>query len=268
MFRFVSVLFLFCSVALNALAQSAQSAQAAHAAGPLFSYDDGPFGQSTWEGECKNTKALQAPLDIPVSKPDPTLPRIKFVGYGKATPLTTTMTNPHNLKLYTNAKKNSIEIPGLGTYTLDEFHFHRPSEEATNNHRFTMVVHLVHKKEGCEIGDPDCVVVIAILVTEGPARKDTTALWDILFTRIPPPAVTDGTPAVLEGLLPDGYEHAGYYKYPGSLTTPPCTGNVTFFLLKTPVVFSGEQLARYTRRYPMPNARNIQELNGRTIENR
>jgi len=72
--------------------------------------------------------------------------------------------------------------------------------------------------------------------------------------RIPPPAVTDGTPAKLDGLLPVGYRNAGYYHFPGSLTTPPCTGNITFFLLKTPIKFSAAQIAEFARRYPMPNA--------------
>ncbi len=267
-FRFVSVLFLFFTLAPHVSAQS-RKPKSKQAASTLFAYDNGPFGQSTWEGVCNSTaKRFQAPINVPLSQPNPGLQPVTFVGYGAPTPLTTTLANPHNLKIYTRQKQNSIEVPGLGTYVLDEFHFHRPSEEAVNNHRYPMVIHLVHVKENCPVGNPNCVVAIAILVEEGQPRSDTSELLNILFARIPPPAVTNGTPAKLQGLLPDGYQDAGYYRYPGSLTTPPCTENLTFFLLKTPIKFSAEQITEFARRYPMPNARDIQELNGRPIENR
>jgi len=72
----------------------------------------------------------------------------------------------------------------------------------------------------------------------------------------------------LEGLLPDDYQYAGYYTYTGSLTTPPCTEGIEFYILKTPVKFSSTELEEFARRYPSPNARDIQELNGRTVKNR
>jgi len=265
-FRLAPGLFFLFSFALAAPAQSdAPKADPT----PLFAYDNGPFGQSTWEGVCNsNARHFQAPINVPSSQPNPGLPAVQFVGYNVATPLTTTMTNPHNLKIYTNQRRNSVIVPGMGTYTLQEFHFHRPSEEAINGHRYPMVIHFVHVKDNCTVGDPGCVVAIAVLVEEGQPRADTTALLNLLFQRIPPPAVTDGTPARLDGLLPTGHQNAGYYRYPGSLTTPPCTENLTFFLLKTPIMFSAAQITEFSRRYPMPNARDIQELNNRPIENR
>jgi carbonic anhydrase len=72
----------------------------------------------------------------------------------------------------------------------------------------------------------------------------------------------------LEGLLPDDYQHAGYYTYTGSLTTPPCTEGIEFYILKTPIKFSAAELEEFARRYPSPNARDIQELNGRPVRNR
>jgi carbonic anhydrase len=265
-FRLFCVVLFFFSFALVAPGQSkARKADPT----PLFAYDNGPSGQSTWTGVCNSsTRHFQAPINVPSSQPNPALRPIRFVGYGESTPLTTTMTNPHNLKIYTLQKQNSIEVPGLGTYRLDEFHFHRPSEEAVNGHRYPMVIHLVHLRDNCTVGEPNCVVVIAVLVEEGQPGANTTELLNLLFQRIPPPAITNGTPAKLEGLLPDGYQDAGYYRFPGSLTTPPCTENLTFFLLKTPIKFSAEQITEFARRYPMPNARDIQELNGRPIENR
>jgi carbonic anhydrase len=51
---------------------------------------------------------------------------------------------------------------------------------------------------------------------------------------------------------------------PGSLTTPPCTENVTWYVLKTPIQLSADEIARFARLYPM-NARPVQPLNGRDL---
>jgi carbonic anhydrase len=268
------LLLFFFSLAPAMPAQSKSKAKRtrprAHAEAALFAYDNGPVGQSTWEGVCndKNLRRFQAPINIPLGKPNPNLPAIGFAGYDQPTPLTTTTTNPHNLKIYTSQRNNLIHIDPLGTYRLQEFHFHRPSEEAINNHRYPMVIHLVHVKDDCPIGRPNCVVVITVLVEEGAPTAQTSELLDLLFQRFPPPAESNATPAKLEGLLPEDYKNAGYYHYPGSLTTPPCTENITFYVLKTPVKFSADQIREFATRYPSPNARDIQDLNGRPIENR
>ena len=68
--------------------------------------------------------------------------------------------------------------------------------------------------------------------------------------------------------MPDDYQHAGYYSYIGSLTTPPCTEGIEFYILKTPIKFSAAELEEFARRYPSPNARDIQELKRRPVGNR
>ena len=66
----------------------------------------------------------------------------------------------------------------------------------------------------------------------------------------------------LNALLPD---NRAYYSFAGSLTTPPCSEGVSWFVLKTPVQVSAEQIARFGRVYAM-NARPVQPLNGRVIQ--
>ncbi len=271
--RLLSRLSLLITFSLAALAQSASPAKRAKSADDCakkpFAYDNGPLGQQTWCGVCNDAalRHYQAPINIPEGKPDPALPAIKFTGYDQpTTPLKTTLDNPYNLKIYTPKGSNTIEIPRLGKYTLEEFHFHRPSEEAVNNHRYAMVIHFVHKKAGCTSGQ--CAVVIGVLVEEGQPAEKTSAALKILFQRFPPPASTAGPPVELEGLLPDDYQNAGYYNYPGSLTTPPCSEKITFYILKTPVKFSAAEVEEFARRYPSPNARDIQDLNRRTVKDR
>ena len=270
--RLFSRLLLLVSFSLAALAQSTTPATSAKSAAECdkhtaYAYDHGPTGQQTWCGVCNSEERhFQAPINIPEGTPNPALPVIRFTGYNQPTSLKTTMENPNNLKLYTPLQPPSIEIQGLGKYDLEEFHFHRPSEEALNNHRYPMVIHLVHKKAGCTTGQ--CAVVISVLVEAGLPTAKTSAVLKVLFARFPPPAADGGTPIEIDGLLPADHQNAGYYTYPGSLTTPPCTEGITFFVLKTPIKFSAAEIEEFAKRYPMPNARDIQELNGRTVGNR
>jgi carbonic anhydrase len=236
-----------------------------------FAYDNGPVGQGTWCDVCNRFRRFQAPINIPGKiadgSPDPALPAIKFIGYDKPTPLATKK-NLHNLKVDYSKGDSSIEIAGMGTYKLQEFHFHRPSEEAVNNYRYPMVIHLVHQKANCPMGQPNCAVALGVLVEEGEPTQETSNLLKILFQHFPPPLVQGGPSIQVKDLLPSDYENAGYYNFPGSLTTPPCTENVTFFILKTPVKFSAEQIRQFARRYPLPNARDIQDFNNRPIRDR
>jgi carbonic anhydrase len=55
-----------------------------------------------------------------------------------------------------------------------------------------------------------------------------------------------------------------YYTFSGSLTTPPCTEGVTWFVLKTPVEVAPAQIDAFGAVYPM-NARPVQPLHGRPI---
>ena len=58
-------------------------------------------------------------------------------------------------------------------------------------------------------------------------------------------------------LLPREFD---YYSYEGSLTTPPCTEGVRFFILKTTVNVAKEQVNSSPFKL---NARPVQALNGR-----
>jgi carbonic anhydrase len=56
----------------------------------------------------------------------------------------------------------------------------------------------------------------------------------------------------------------GYYTFAGSLTTPPCSEGVTWFVLKQQSSISANEIAAFAKIYPK-NARPIQPLNGRML---
>ncbi len=249
-------------------AQSSSSAgnSGADCAKEPFTYDNGPLGQSHWCGACNLViSKLQAPININTkdAQIDGSLPSINFSGY-KATKLVTSE-NVHTLKVDYKKGESSITI-GKEQFKLVEFHFHRPSEEAINNHRTAMVIHLVHAN-----ADATAFVAISVLVEEGNSTPKTAALVNKLIQYFPPPDGLQNAPAGVDinaaDLLPVGSypENRNYFRYGGSLTTPACGENVTFYVLKTPVRFSAEQLKEFERHYPFPNARNIQNTNGRPV---
>lgn len=63
-------------------------------------------------------------------------------------------------------------------------------------------------------------------------------------------------------LLPN---NTGYYTYMGSQTAPPCTEGVTWFVLKTPIEISAEQIDAFAKLYPH-DVRPVQPLNGRVVK--
>jgi carbonic anhydrase len=152
------------------------------------------------------------------------------------------------------APGNTIEVLGR-RYELVQFHFHRPSEERVNGRSFDMVVHLVHKDvEGR-------LAVVAVLLTRGAAQPVIQAVWN----NLPLERGEDlAAPVALDpaALLP---EDRRYFTYMGSLTMPPCSEGVLWMVMKTPVQVSSEQIAIFSRLYPM-NARPVQPLNARLIK--
>ena len=149
---------------------------------------------------------------------------------------------------------NSITITGK-RYELVQFHFHRPSEERINGRQYDMVAHLVHKDVDGHIA------VVAVLLDRGSAQSIVQTVWNNLPLE-KGDEVRAGSRIDLAQLLPDDKR---YYTYMGSLTTPPCSEGVLWMVMKQPVPISVEQVAIFSRLYPM-NARPIQQADGRLIK--
>ena len=161
-----------------------------------------------------------------------------------------------------NGHTIQVNLADAGTLNLDgsaykllQFHFHTPSEEKINGRAYPMVAHLVHKN------DDGKLAVVAVLLTQGKAN----AALNPVFANLPK---TEGAKKALDSgldvaeLLP---AERGYYKFVGSLTTPPCSEGVRWQVLKTPVQVSAAQIASFRKLYKM-NARPVQPLNDRKVE--
>jgi carbonic anhydrase len=150
---------------------------------------------------------------------------------------------------------NTIAVMGR-MYDLVQFHFHRPSEERINGRGFDMVVHLVHKDLDGRLA------VVAVLLERGQAHPVMQTLWNNLPLEKHSDYSPEGVAIDLNQLLP---ENRSYYTYMGSLTTPPCSEGVMWMVMKQPAQVSAEQIAIFSRLYPM-NARPVQSIRGRLIK--
>lgn len=149
---------------------------------------------------------------------------------------------------------SSIEVLGR-RYALEHVEFRRPAEERINGRQFEMGAHLVHR-------DPDGrTAVVAVLLDRGADQPVIQSVWNNLplekGEEVPARGSLD-----LSTLLPTDRR---YFTYMGSMTTPPCQEGVLWMVMKTPVAISAEQLAIFSRLYPM-NARPVQPLGGRLIK--
>jgi carbonic anhydrase len=142
-------------------------------------------------------------------------------------------------------------------YELQEFHFHHPSEEAVKGKLTDMVVHLVHKSAEGKIA----VVAVRFSMERGDPNALLAALWPHL------PAKSGETEKIDEPINPGGFLPAdrGYWTYTGSLTVPPCTEGVQWFVFEDVLSMSRAQLRAYTSLIPM-SARPLQDTHGRRIE--
>jgi carbonic anhydrase len=140
-------------------------------------------------------------------------------------------------------------------YELRQFHFHHPSEEEIDGKPYDMVIHLVH-----DDGEGH-LAVVAVLLKQGKKNAAIRKLWD----HLPRVAGKEESPAGIKvnaaDLLP---ETLGYYAFEGSLTTPPCSESVAWYVLRAPVEVASAEVGAFAKLYPH-NARPVQPRNGRAI---
>jgi carbonic anhydrase len=264
-----AVLLLFLLVAApirNSALQSTQTAGASSAPTskshdkpehPKWSYG-GALGPQHWPEDYPDCgRKDQTPIDIRTSQAA-NLPEIEF--HYQPSPLFIE-NNVHTIQVDfpdTGASANTVTIGGE-EYRLTQFHFHQPSEEKLQGRDQDMVVHLVHLRgEGVYMR----LDVVAVLLKGGAANSLIETLWQHI------PKEVSHEPEKIPNVNIDPNEllpkNRGYYTYLGSLTTPPCTEVVTWYILKSPSQLSAQQVETF-KKYYSNNVRPVQPLDGRTI---
>jgi carbonic anhydrase len=219
-----------------------------------WSYE-GPCGPPHW-GEISSCYAAcsaglsQSPVDL--RELDPSHLRAGIFHFG-----------PTAIVLWNNGHTIEADYPSPAGYLVDgarfdlvQFHFHHPSEHAWRGRRYAMELHLVHRTPSGLVG------VVGVFLEERPSPDNPhlAVLWQNL------PA-TKG----IRTYLPVPFDAASLLpadrrgvRYIGSLTTPPCTEGVRWWVLDQPVAISSDQVARFAALFP-DNSRPLQPLNGRKL---
>jgi carbonic anhydrase len=173
--------------------------------------------------------------------------------------------HPAALSIVNNGHTEQINVDpgstirvGGETYKLAQFHFHAPSEHTIDGRHFPLEMHFVHLND---TNQP--AVVVGVLVKTGAANR----VLDPAMTRLPG---AEGKTATFSGrvdLAEVMSSASGFWHYAGSLTTPPCTEHIQWYVLERPIEMSSAEIAAFTKVPHMAHTnRPVQSAAGRTIE--
>jgi len=151
----------------------------------------------------------------------------------------------------------SFIVAGGVRYELVEFHFHHPGEQTVKGKLSDMDVQLLHRSADGKLA----VLEVRLMEDAGNPNAVLSALWPRL------PRSGGASERVTEMVSPGGLLPAdrGYWTYTGSLTAPPCTEGVRWYVFEQELSLSRDQLRAFAALFPM-NTRGVQEAHGRRIE--
>lgn len=140
-------------------------------------------------------------------------------------------------------------------FELKQFHLHSPSENQIQGKSYPMEMHLVHASTTGELA------VVAVMFDEGKENQKLAKLWKELPKKVGA-AIPLKQQDLASAFLPDNLE---YYRFNGSLTTPPCTEGVRWIVLKDIQQASKQQIEAFSKLMEHPNNRPVQPQNARVV---
>jgi carbonic anhydrase len=243
---------------LAALALGMATLAAVHSAAQTTPWDyEGKRGELNWGKLDPAYQACskgheQSPIDIRGARLNKALQPIEF--HYIAGPVTL-VNDGHTVVARVNP--GSYIVAGGVRYELVEFDFHHPGEEPVRGKLSDLSIHLMHQSADGKMA----IIAVRLIEDMGNPNAVLAALWPHL------PRTAGATEKVAEmvsagGLLP---ADRGYWTYMGSLTTPPCTEGVRWFVFEQNLSLSRDQLRFFASLFRV-NTRGLQEAHGRRIE--
>ena len=163
------------------------------------------------------------------------------------------LNNGHTVQV-NYAAGSSITVDDI-QFDLKQFHFHVPGENRINSKSYPMEAHLVHSDKDGNLA------VVALMIEEGAENKELAKIWPLIPLKANQKTVIP-QPFSVAMMLPT---NKGYYRFNGSLTTPPCTEGVRWLVIKTPISASKKQVEAFTHVIHHPNNRPVQPVNARPV---
>lgn len=229
------------------------AAEPAGAGGDVHWGYEGEHGPAHWGELSEDFEACsegrnQSPVDI-VGEVEAELPAIQLAYTGKTTAV---VNNGHTLQVEVTPG-NVLRVEGEELELL-QFHFHSPSENQIHGVSFPLSVHFVHRDAK---GD---LAVLGLVFREGHADASLARIWDKLPSEAGDRAALELPLAELD-FLP---VLENYYRYTGSLTTPPCTEGVRWYVMEATRPVGAGQVAAFVKVFG-ENARPPQPLGSRLV---
>ncbi|XP_022524973.2 carbonic anhydrase 4-like [Astyanax mexicanus] len=237
--------------------------------------------------------ARQSPVNIITAdvQADPSLTAFTFTGFGDSSSvLQIVNARGKTVKVLLDDRKMSVSGGGLpGLYRTQQFHLHwgngssKPgSEHTVNGKQYPMELHIVNVRSiypnaRTALKHSMGLAVLAFFI-EATNDRGKPASWNNLtsyLSRIPDKGdVLDIMHELTMDSLLQGVDRTKYYRYLGSLTTPPCNETVVWTVFKEPIKISQDLISLFstttyvnTKDDPLNtnNFRGVQPLNGRVI---
>lgn len=161
--------------------------------------------------------------------------------------------NGHTVQI-NYAPGSSLAIDGT-VFDLKQFHFHAPSENKISGKQFPLETHLVHADKDGNLA------VVAVMFQDGGANALLTKLWEKMPSKAGEKSMLPTGLNVMQ-LVP---KQRDYYRFNGSITTPPCSEGVRWFVMKKPATASKAQIEQFSKAVGFANNRPIQATNARAI---
>ena len=215
-----------------------------------------PAKWSTLPGDAACSGTHQTPINLTARVERPRdLPNLVF----RYKPSSLSMTNNgHTVQMTYEAGSTLGRVGDNATWTLAQLHFHAASEHTVEGRSYPLEMHLVHLDAA---GKP--AVVVAVFIQAG---RENAALAQAFHEL---PAKTGDTTARAGEMIDAGAllpADKTFMTYEGSLTTPPCTEGITWYVMKAPIEASPAQIAAYTRLEHLAHThRPIQKLGDRVV---
>lgn len=227
-----------------------------------------------WGGVC-STGTRQSPVDLPLAAATapgaPTKYTCKFgdFQFKYGTQERVVVLNTGHGTMQVNFQPGNIATVGGVDLELIQYHFHTPSEHAMDGKRSAMEVHLVHK-----VVSTGGLAVLGAMLESGATLPNPSLQTALVFA---PPGEKEQMQAMRPvdplALLPadNGKGHRPYIHYAGSLTTPPCSEGVDWFVFTQPVKVTDKQILDFMHfvghgaTYAL-NSRPLQPVNARPFK--
>ncbi len=217
---------------------------------------EGEAGPDHWseidQNDCGGK--TQSPIDIVETEKDKTIKPIDF-HYNQKRKIHDVVNNGHTIQ-FDFEPGDYIVING-DQYELKQFHFHESAEHTIKGVRYPLEIHMVHKNKDGKFA------VVSIMAQEDKKSNETFEFLDKYLPKKANDTVKVNNDFNINKVLP---QNRSFYTYTGSLTTPPCTESVQWFIFKTPIEVSIKMITDLKKIMPLNNFRNVQELNGRKIK--